>query len=108
MRMIVVVVVASVALTAPLVARQPASSAGGPGASHLQVILLGSVGGPAPNPQQFGISTLVVAGSEKVLFDCGRAATIRMAHMGMLLGELTSCSSRICIQITSLAFLTSI
>ena len=52
------------------------------------MILLGTGAGPTPNPQRFGISTLVVAGDEKLLFDCGRAATIRMAQMGMLLGEV--------------------
>jgi len=30
----------------------------------------------------------VIAGTEKLMFDCGRAATIRMAEMGMLLGEV--------------------
>jgi ribonuclease Z len=41
-----------------------------------------------PNPLRFGISTLVVAGTEKLMFDCGRAATIRMGQMGMLLGDV--------------------
>src|SRR5262245_39866321 len=59
-------------------------------ADRLKVILLGSGGGPAPNPQRFGISTLVVAGTDKLMFDCGRAATIRMAQMGMLLGEVNT------------------
>jgi ribonuclease Z len=84
--MMLVAVVAGFAITAPIMARQP--SAAPVDASNLHVILLGSGGGPAPNPQRFGTSTLVVAGPEKLLFDCGRAATIRMAQMGMLLGEV--------------------
>jgi len=85
MRVMLVVVVAGFALAAPVIARQPPT---GPDASSLRVVLLGSGGGPAPNPQRFGTSTLVIAGGEKLLFDCGRAATIRMAQMGMLLGEM--------------------
>src|SRR6476646_8690053 len=85
---LVVAVVAGLGVAAPVIARQPAASPAGPDASSLRVILLGSGGGPGPNPQRFGTSTLVVAGTEKLLFDCGRAATIRMAQMGMLLGEV--------------------
>lgn len=55
----------------------------------LRVILLGTGGGPPPNAQRFGISTLVIAGNEKLMFDCGRAATIRMSQLGMRLGQVT-------------------
>jgi len=88
MRTMLVVTLAGVLFTAS-VSTQPTSPAAGQSESgNLRVILLGSGGGPAPNPQRFGISTLVVAGSEKLMFDCGRAATIRMGQLGMLLGEV--------------------
>src|SRR4030095_9913195 len=43
--------------------------------SSLKVILLGTAAGPPPNPQRFGISTLVIAGSDRLPFGVGRAAT---------------------------------
>lgn len=52
-------------------------------ASHAQtqpdmrVTLLGT-GNPLPSPERFGPSTLVEAGPEKLLFDCGRGCTIRL------------------------------
>ena len=83
-----VAVVVGCVLTESVIARQPSAASLQAREENLRVILLGSGGGPAPNPERFGISTLVVAGNEKLLFDCGRAATIRMAQMGMLLGEV--------------------
>jgi len=56
----------------------------------LKVILLGTGGGPGPNTQRYGISTLVVAGPEKLMFDSGRAATLRMNQLGIRLGEVTN------------------
>src|SRR5262245_59044335 len=50
------------------------------------VTLLGSGGGPNPNPKRFGPSILVKAGVQTLLFDCGRGATIRLAQLGILLG----------------------
>jgi ribonuclease Z len=87
MRMMLGVIVGFI-VTTSVVTQQPSPDPILPNAEGLRVILLGSGGGPPPNPQRFGISTLVVAGTEKLMFDCGRAATIRMAQMGMLLGEL--------------------
>jgi ribonuclease Z len=58
--------------------------------SNLKVILLGTGSGPAPNTQRYGISTLVVAGPETLMFDCGRAATLRMNQLGIRLGEVTN------------------
>jgi ribonuclease Z len=57
--------------------------------SDLKVILLGTGAGPPPNARRFGISTLVVAGTEKLMFDCGRAATIRMSQLGIWIGDVT-------------------
>ena len=56
--------------------------------SDITVTLLGSGGGPNPNPKRFGPSILVQAGSQTLLFDCGRGATIRLAQVGMLLGDV--------------------
>ena len=75
-------------VTVVVVAQPPSPAALHPPEGILRVILLGSGGGPGPNSQRLGISTLVVAGNEKLMFDCGRAATLRMAQMGMLLGEV--------------------
>jgi ribonuclease Z len=49
----------------------------------LKVILLGTGGGPPLNTQRYGISTLVMAGPETLMFDCGRAATLRMNQLGI-------------------------
>ena len=48
--------------------------------SNLKVILLGTAGGPTINPERLGISTLVVAGSESLLFDAGRGLTFALAR----------------------------
>lgn len=49
----------------------------------LRVILLGTSGGPGFGADRLGIATLVVAGSEKLLFDCGRSTPTGMARMGI-------------------------
>src|SRR5262245_17080261 len=56
--------------------------------SKLKVILLGTGGGPAVDVVRYGISTLVVAGSEELLFDCGRAATMLITQLGMKTSEI--------------------
>ena len=55
----------------------------------LTVILLGSGGGPLVNLRQFGASTLIEAGGEKLLFDCGRGATLRLAQVGVPIGSIS-------------------
>ena len=47
----------------------------------LRVILLGTAGGPTFSADREGISTLVVAGSERLLFDCGRGLTTSLAKL---------------------------
>ena len=49
----------------------------------MQVILLGTASGPTFNAQRLGISTLVVAGPEKLLFDAGRSLTIGMTRLAV-------------------------
>ena len=49
---------------------------------ELRVTLLGT-GTPMPRADRLGPSTLVEAGSEKLLFDCGRGCAIRMLERGV-------------------------
>src|SRR5882672_612402 len=51
----------------------PAPSAE-PSVTDFRVVLLGT-GTPNPRPDRFGPSTLVEAGSERLVFDCGRSRT---------------------------------
>jgi len=55
----------------------------------IKVILLGTGGGPPMDLQRYGPSTLVEAGSERLLFDCGREATLRMAQYGIPLATVS-------------------
>jgi len=48
--------------------------------SDFKVTLLGT-GTPIPDPDRFGPSTLVEAGNQKLLFDAGRGATIRLRQI---------------------------
>jgi ribonuclease Z len=57
--------------------------------SNLKVILLGTAGGPTTNAQRLGISTLVLAGPEKLLFDCGRNLTTGMARLAIDPADVT-------------------
>ena len=57
-------------------------------AESIRVTLLGS-GGPEPNPDQFGPSTLVEAGGEKLIFDTGRGAVIRLEQAEVSLSGTT-------------------
>ena len=56
---------------------------------HLKVVLLGSGMGPRVNLQQFGASTLVEAGGVRLLFDCGRGATLRLTQVGVPIGSIS-------------------
>lgn len=58
-------------------------------AQDFRVTLLGT-GSPNPLPDRFGPSTLVEAGSQKLLFDAGRGATIRLAQIGVPIGALNA------------------
>jgi ribonuclease Z len=65
------------------------ATAQAPAPSAFRVILVGTGGGPPVNVQRFGISTIVEAGSTRLLFDCGRASTLRMAQLGIPLNTVT-------------------
>ena len=60
---------------------QSAGAAAAP--AELTVILLGTAAGPTAQPQRLGISTLVRAGSQTLLFDCGRALTTGLARLAI-------------------------
>jgi ribonuclease Z len=57
-------------------------------AEKIKVTLLGTGAGPPVNLDRFGPGILVEAGSQKLLFDCGRAVTIRLTQAGVNLGEI--------------------
>jgi ribonuclease Z len=58
-----------------------------PAVSDFRVTLLGT-STPNPLPDRFGPSTLVEAGSEKLVFDCGRGCTIRLWQLKIPLGAV--------------------
>lgn len=53
----------------------------------LSVTLLGT-GAPLPLPDRFGPGTLVEAGSQKLVFDCGRGCTTRLFQKGVPLRDV--------------------
>ncbi len=55
--------------------------------SDFSVTLLGT-GSPRPLPNRFGMSTLVEAGGQTLVFDAGRGATIRLYEHGVRLGAV--------------------
>jgi ribonuclease Z len=55
----------------------------------LKVVLLGTGAGPPVNLEQYGASTLVEAGAQRFLFDCGRGTTLRLAQAGVPIGSIT-------------------
>src|SRR3954470_9787782 len=57
--------------------------------SDFRVTLLGT-GTPIPDPDRFGPSTLVEAGNQKLLFDAGRGATIRLRQINPSKGAIMS------------------
>ncbi len=49
----------------------------------IQVVLLGTAGGPTINAQRQGIGTLVMAGPQTLLFDAGRGVTTSLARLSI-------------------------
>jgi ribonuclease Z len=60
-----------------------------PSTDNLKVVLLGTAVGPPVNLQQFGASTLIEAGGMRLLFDCGRGATIRLSQARVPVGTIS-------------------
>jgi len=58
-------------------------------AQNLKVTLLGT-GSPLPRMDRFGPSILVEAGGEKLVFDCGRGATQRLAQLKIPFSDITA------------------
>jgi ribonuclease Z len=58
-----------------------------PTTPDFRVTLLGT-STPNPLPDRFGPSTLVEAGNERLLFDCGRGSTIRLWQLKIPLGTV--------------------
>src|SRR5216110_2935075 len=54
---------------------------------NLRVTLLGT-GTPNPRPDRFGPSTLIEAGAERLVFDCGRSCTTRLWQLHIPLGTV--------------------
>lgn len=59
------------------------------GQSDFSVTLIGS-GNPVPEADRFGPATLVEAGDQKLLFDAGRGATIRLWQLKIPFGKLSA------------------
>jgi len=56
----------------------------------VQITLLGT-GSPIPHPDRAGPATLIRAGDQQLLFDCGRAVVMRLAAAGLMdLNALTA------------------
>ncbi len=55
--------------------------------NDFRVTLLGT-GTPGPRPDRFGPSTLVEAGAERLVFDCGRSCTTRLWQLKIPLGTV--------------------
>src|SRR5262247_1989984 len=65
------------------------AAATGAQAQDFKVTLLGT-GTPFPVPDRFGAATLVEAGQEKLLFDVGRGATIRLNQIAVPIGAINA------------------
>ncbi len=55
----------------------------------LKIVLLGTGSGPGVRVDRYGPSLLVEAGDEKLLFDCGRGALLRLTQAGVSLQDVT-------------------
>jgi ribonuclease Z len=74
-------------VAAPRVGSQQALPSGGN--SNMRVVLLGTQGGPTFDAQRLGVSTLIEAGLERLLFDAGRSLTTGMARMAINPADVT-------------------
>src|SRR5882762_8255706 len=64
-----------------------ASAPAVPSTADFRVTLLGTAT-PAPRPDRYGPSTLVEAGSERLVFDCGRSCATRLWQLKIPLGSV--------------------
>ena len=56
---------------------------------NIKVSLLGTAAGPPVRLKRYQVSTLIEAGGEHVLFDCGRGTLVRLTQAGVPLGSVT-------------------
>lgn len=84
----VAIVFSAVALVSPTWVEGQVGQSPGDG-DNLRVILLGTQAGPTFNPERLGISTLILAGSERLLFDAGRGTTTGMARAAINPADVT-------------------
>ena len=77
-----------VTLLLALASRGSDASAQAMSQDSIRVVLLGTGPGPRVDLQQYGPSTLVEAGGERLLFDFGRGATLRLAQMQIPVGSI--------------------
>lgn len=61
----------------------------GAASDRIAVTILGSGGGPPVDLEQYGPSILIEVGGERLLFDCGRGATLRLAQAGVPIAAIT-------------------
>jgi ribonuclease Z len=66
-----------------------ALAAGAAAAQQIRVTLLGT-GTPIVNINRFGMSTLVEAGSQKLLFDAGRGVVLRLQQQGASIRDINA------------------
>src|SRR4026209_1774489 len=89
MRLIVASAALLLLLTGSDAAVQTQGKTATTGGFSFRVVLLGTRSGPSVDAQRFGISTLIVAGPEKLLFDCGRSLTTGMARLAINPADVT-------------------
>jgi ribonuclease Z len=72
-----------------LASQHTATQGAASGGDALKVVLIGTSGGPTFSANRLGISTLVVAGPERLLFDAGRSMTTGMSRLGINPADVT-------------------
>jgi ribonuclease Z len=60
-----------------------------PPGKNIKITLLGTAAGPPVRVTRYQMSTLVEAGGERLLFDCGRGTTLRLAQAGVPMDGVT-------------------
>src|SRR5919107_382769 len=76
-------------LSGPAGTRITAQGNGAVSSSEIRVTLLGTASGPRAFVDKAGISTLVEAGGERLLFDAGRGSMQRLVQAGFPMNAVT-------------------
>jgi ribonuclease Z len=80
--------VLSLSIFSILAQPQPSAKSEVP-SKNIQITLLGTAAGPPVRLNRYQVSTMVDAGGERLLFDCGRGTMLRLAEAGIPLGSVT-------------------